>query len=638
MKSIIVGTAGHIDHGKTELVKALTGADTDRLKEEKERGITIDIGFAHLPFGDELLIGFIDVPGHERFVKNMLAGAAGIDMILLVIAADESIKPQTVEHFDICRLLHVKSGLVALSKMDLVDDETIKLATMEVREFLKDSFMADSPIVPVSSKTGNGVEDVKHHIYRIAVSVREKETRGLCRMPIDRSFSIKGFGTVVTGTLISGRISVGDDLEIHPSGRACKVRNIEVHFRPRKSASAGQRTALNIANVNYHEVKRGDTLSLPESMQPTKMVDAKLTLLHSATTLKDLAKVRFHYGTSEIIARVKMLSEKKLTPGHSSYVQFRMEEPVAVFPHDRFIIRSLSPVITIGGGVIIDNGPKKHKMNEGDILKNFTLLETGTEAERLKVFLSTYKDKGAPLKELVKRTGILEESIKQIADNLAKEGAVVSIPGEKTIYMIKESFDELKVRIEEELNTFHKKNPILVGIAKEELKRKTSRGMSHNLFDALLSDMSANRKIKIDGALIKHSRHAIKLGKEEQQIKAYLEGRFRKAGLNPPDVKQVLSLEAFARDLMEKILQLLLKKGQLIKIKKELIVHKESMEALKEKLGKYAQNKSIITIADFKSLTGLTRKNAIPLLEYLDRNKITRREGNERRILTEHLN
>ncbi len=638
MKSVIVGTAGHIDHGKTQLVKALTGADTDRLKEEKERGITIDIGFAHLKFKDELLIGFIDVPGHEKFVKNMLAGVAGIDAILLVIAADESIKPQTVEHFDICKLLKIPSGFVALTKSDLVDEEIVKLVTMEIREFLKGSFMEDSPIVPVSSKTGNGVEDVKNHLYQTALFTQEKERTGLFRMPIDRSFPIKGFGTVVTGTLISGKISVGDDLELLPSSRLCKVRSIEVHSQSQKTATAGRRTALNITSVNYHEVKRGDILAQPGTMRPTKMVDAKLTLLHSTSTLKNLVKVRFHYGTSEIITRIKILSEKKLTPGHSSFVQFRMAEPVTLFPQDRFIIRSLSPVVTIGGGIVLDNWPKKHRMYDEDILKKLALLEKADAEERIKVFLSSYEDSGASVEELVKRTGVSKENIETIVQELARSGEAVLIPGEKALYMISKSFDDLKIKIEQEIKKFHKQNPIQVGIAKEELKRKTSKRINPSLFDALLKSMQVNGKIKIKGALINHSDHKITLGEEEQQIKTYLEKTFRKAFLDPPEIKQVISQTSFSKGLIEKIFQLLLKQGDLIRIKKELIVHKEAIHILKEKLSKYAQNKSIISVADFKTLTGLTRKNAIPLLEYLDQIKITKREGNERRIFIENLN
>jgi selenocysteine-specific elongation factor len=633
MKNIIAGTAGHIDHGKTEIVKALTGVDPDRLKEEKERGITIDIGFAHLAYQEDLLMGFVDVPGHERFVKNMLAGVAGIDMILLVIAADESIKPQTIEHFDICRLLNVKSGLVALTKIDLVEEDIIKLVTMEIKDFLKDSFMADSPVVPVSAKTGEGVEDIKKHLYQIALTLQEKETKGLFRMPIDRSFSIKGFGTVVTGTLVSGQVSVGDDLEIHPSGRRCKVRSIEVHSQQRQSALAGQRTALNLANVSYHHVKRGNTLLEPETMQPTKMIDARLSLLRSSSPLKDLMKVRFHCGTSEIIARAKILEEKKLIPGQSSFVQFRMEEPAAAFPQDHFIIRSLSPVITIGGGVILDNHPRKHRRSEEGLSETLILLERGTEAERLKIFLDSYETKGASLEDLVQRTGMPEENIEKVLDGLLNKDMVVSISGEKNIYLLKETFKDLKAKIEKELKSFHRDNPLSVGIAKEELKRKTLKRMRQSLFDTLLREMDSQAKIKIEGAMIKQAQHVVKLSEEEQRIKNHLADTFREAGLNPPDINTLISHGTFQRDFAEKIFQLLLKQGDLVRIKKDLTIHREHLDNLKEKLSQYAQKKSIINIADFKILTGLTRKNAIPLLEYLDQIKITKREGNERRIL-----
>ncbi len=635
MKNIIIGTAGHIDHGKTELIKALTGVDTDRLKEEKERGITIDIGFANLKYGNELLVGFIDVPGHERFVKNMLAGAASIDAVLLVIAADESVKPQTIEHFDICKLLSVKSGIAVLTKIDLIDEEIVKLAEMEVSDLLKGSFMEDAPIIRVSSKTGEGIDDLKDRIRDMAIQVNEKREEGIFRLPVDRSFSIKGFGTVITGSMVSGKIKISDELEVLPAGLKCRVRGIEVHGESRESARAGQRTALNLTNIGYLDVARGDTLARPGSLRPSMIADARVALLESARPLRDLTKVRFHYGTSEVLSRLKLLEGNVLSPGSSMYVQLRMERPVVLLPGDKFIIRFYSPSVTIAGGTVLDNFPQKHKKADTEIVRQLSVLESGSVDEKLSLLLTLYAEKGASLDELERRSGSEKSTILKIMNDLIAQGKVTNVPGEGRLFISRKVFDALKERTEKILWDFHKDNPLMSGMGKEALRRKVAWEVDQDLFDSLLVHMSMESRIKINGGTVSRTDHTIQLSAAEHEIMRFIEDEFRKGGLNPPEPSKVLKSGAYRQDEVRKIFQLLLREGILVKVEEERIFHNDCIEDLKEKLGRYARNKSIIDIASFKELAGITRKNAIPLLEYFDSIRVTRRKGNERMILTE---
>ncbi|MEW5807297.1 MAG: selenocysteine-specific translation elongation factor [Acidobacteriota bacterium] len=637
MKSIIIGTAGHIDHGKTELIKALTGVDTDRLKEEKERGITIDIGFASLKFGDDLLIGFVDVPGHERFVKNMLAGAGGIDIVILVVAADESVKPQTIEHFEICKLLGVKSGLIVLSKIDLVDEEVIRLVEMEMCDLIRGSFMEKAPIIPVSSRTGKGIDILKETIHDLALKVEEKSEEGTVRLPIDRSFSIKGFGTVVTGTLVSGRIEIGDELELLPAGKKCRVRGIEVHDEPREFARAGQRTALNLAGIGYLDLGRGMTLAMPGALKPARMIDARMNLLPSSPPLKNLSKVRFHHGTSEVMARVHILEADRLAPGSSMYVQLRMEKPVAVFPGDRFIVRFYSPTRTIGGGLVLDNDPRKHKTGDTSVINDLSILESGNEQERLDLIVASYGERGVVLQALVRRSGMGRVAIETLMSDLVQRGWVEEIPVDSGLFLSKRAYDQLKKKAKEEVLRFHRENPLSPGISKEELRRKAASFVHQELFESIVATMKNEGDIRVEGSLVIHRDHRIELNPMEQEIREHLEGEFRKGGLNPPEMKIVLNVSRFPREVVEKIFHLLLREEKLIKMKDERVFHQDSIAALKEKLGKYAEQKSIIDIATFKDMAGITRKNAIPLLEYFDSIKVTKRVGNERLILKENL-
>src|ERR671923_1201815 len=419
MKQVVMGTAGHIDHGKTQLIKTLTGIDTDRLKEEKERGITIDLGFAHLTCEDGTEVGVIDVPGHERFVRNMLAGVGGIDLVMLVIAADEGVMPQTREHLAICQLLRVKGGLVALTKADLVDEDWLELVTEDTREFLKGTFLEGKPIVPVSAKTAQGIDELKRALQELVVRVPPKQSEGKFRLPVDRVFTIRGFGTVVTGTLFSGMIRVEDRVQIYPKGIEAKVRGLQVHNAGVPEAVAGQRTAVNLQGIEKVELERGDVLGRPGEFLPTFMLDAVLQHLADAPRpLRHRARVRLHVGTSEIMGRVILLDRDELAPGEETYVQFRLEAPAIALPRDRFVIRSYSPVQTIGGGMLLDVQPAKHRRGDAGLAGHFRLLAEGSPEEICAHHLKQAAHKGLRLSEFLPRTELSEAQLRQVAATL----------------------------------------------------------------------------------------------------------------------------------------------------------------------------------------------------------------------------
>lgn len=635
MKHVIVGTAGHIDHGKTALVRALTGIDTDRLKEEKLRGITIDIGFANLTLGN-VLLGFVDVPGHERFVKNMLAGAHGIDLVMLVVAADEGIMPQTREHFDICRLLNVKSGLVALTKSDLVEADLIELARAEIEEFVRGSFLEGAPIIPVSSRTGEGIEQLKLALAEAAERVEPKAERAIPRLPIDRAFSIKGFGTVVTGTLIAGQISAGDELEVLPSRLRTRARNIQVHGKDTDRAVAGQRTAINLQGINVEQVRRGMVIAPPGRLEPTMMVDARLLLLPSAgKPLANRARVRFHHGTAEVMARMLLLEPPStaIEPGQSQLVQLRLEEPIAALPGDRFIIRSYSPQITIGGGQIIDPIPEKHRTADKSASMNLERLERADPIERTAIFVEMAGKRAMTAAEIAARTGATDEQIEEAARALTASGRIIAASTAPLTLISKRAYDQLAEEVLAALSDHHRREPLALGISREELRERVFGGLRPEVFRTVIARLSEEGKIAAERDLIRLSSHRPDPTGANRDAKARLEATLREAGL------QALTLEEAARsaniptDLARKLCNLLAAEGRLIKIA-DFLFHSDSIEDLKSRLRAHKSISNRIDVAAFKEITGgLTRKYAIPLLEYLDRERITRRIGNEREIL-----
>jgi len=631
MKSVIVGTAGHIDHGKTSLVKALTGIDADRLDEEKRRGITIDIGFAHLelpaPSGELLRFGFVDVPGHERFVRNMLAGVGGIDLVLLVIAADEGIKPQTREHFDICRLLEVRRGMTVITKSDAVDADTLAVVRLEVEDFLRGSFLeaSHSPIVAVSSLTGAGLDELRSQLTNIAAEVSAKDSGALARLPIDRVFTMKGFGTVVTGTLVSGTISKEEELEVFPSAQRLRVRGLQVHGAAAEQAIAGQRTALNLAAVATADLARGMTLAPPDTFQSTSRLDVSLTLLPMAKPLKDRARVHFHAYTMEAVAEVRLYGAKQIAPGAQGYAQLRLSEPTLLLPGDRFILRQFSPVVTIGGGVALDAAPIAKAKDVQEFLQS---LKTGAVDTILEARIARRGAHGLTLSQATAETGWRRDFILQKLNGAFQRGSVHRIAD---TLLHASAFSTLSTLLHDLVASFHKANPLVAGISKEELRDKC--GVRAEVFAAALEVLVRDKKLAISGELVHLPGRGVVMKDEESESKKTIEQAFATAGLKVPSLKEVLASLKVDKVRAQKIVTLLLREDVLIKISDDLVFHQSALSDLRQKVAALKGSTPKIDVARFKDLTGVSRKYAIPLLEYLDRERVTRRVGDERDIL-----
>ncbi len=631
MKSVIIGTAGHIDHGKTALVKALTGIDADRLEEEKRRGITIDIGFAHLELagtnGETLRLGFVDVPGHERFVRNMLAGIGGIDLVLLVIAADESIKPQTREHFDILRLLSVRQGITVLTKSDLVDEETLAVLRLEVSEFLRGSFLEGSPIIPVSSRTGAGLDRLKHVLAEMAAEIPGKDSTALARLPVDRVFSMKGFGTVVTGTLISGVVHREEQLEIFPSGKQVRVRGIQVHGQPADRARAGERTALNLAGLPIEDFERGTTLATAKAFTPTSRLDVSLSVLPSAKPLKDRARVHFHAYTSEMIATVVLRDARQIAPGDTAFAQLRLAKSALLLPGDRFILRQFSPVITIGGGVVLDAAPFQKLSQESHLAAVQTFAE-GNPESILETRIVRREVRGLSLAQAIAETGWRREVIESHTRTLLQSGRIFSI-GELFIHA--REVDQLKSAIKDAVKEFQQQNSLVGGISKEALREQLNLGPE--VFTFALNLLARKKAIELDGELVHLPGQGVAMRGEEEESKKIIERAFSSAGLKVPALPDVLAGLKVDRIRAQKLVTLLLRDKVLTKISDDLVFHQNALHNLRKIIATEKTKSAKLDVARFKQLTGVSRKYAIPLLEYLDRQQITRRAGNEREIL-----
>jgi selenocysteine-specific elongation factor len=631
-KSVIVGTAGHIDHGKSALVEALTGTHPDRLEEEKRRGITIDLGFAFLE-EDGARFGFVDVPGHERFVSNMLAGAAGIDVVLLVIAADESIKPQTREHFDICRLLGVKRGVVALTKSDLVDEDTLGLVRLEVEDYLRGSFLEGAPIVATSARTRAGLPELKSELRRAANEVSAKNGLRHMRLPIDRAFAIKGFGAVVTGTLVSGSLNPGDEVELFPSHKRLRVRGLQTGGKTVERAVAGQRTAVNLAGIEHTSLGRGMTLAAPGKFRATRRIDARLQLLPSAPKLKHRSRAHFHTGTSETIADVFIYGAGELAPGHTAFAQLRLQDEVLVLPGDHFIVRQFSPVTTIGGGVVLDALARRPLKRDVGRVAFLEILERGDKSELLAA-MSERAPMGLTFEDIVARTGWLDGEVRDTARKLSASGRVRAVMAEPLILVPTKMFEDARQKIADRVEKFHKENPLLPGILREDLRSSLGRRVRTETFRTALEELVVQKKLELQGELVKRAGSAISLEPAEAKAKEQIEAAFSEAGLLVPAVKEVLGKLPVDSARAERILQILLREKNLVRVTPELIFHRTALAKLREHLSAYKRSKGErIAVPVFKELTGITRKYAIPLLEYLDRERVTRRAGDERVIL-----
>jgi selenocysteine-specific elongation factor len=619
MKNIIIGTAGHIDHGKTALVRALTGIDTDRLKEEKQRGISIDLGFAHLQLSESVRLGLVDVPGHERFIKNMLAGVSGIDLVLFVIASDESIKPQTREHFDICMLLGIRKGIVVLTKADLAQGDLLELARLEAGEFVRGSFLEDAPMVAVSATTGAGLDELRAELAKLAATVPEKDASQYFRLPIDRAFAMRGFGAVVTGTLVSGLVRVDQEVELHPARKRVRVRGIQVHGADVREASAGQRTALNIAGVEASELARGMALAEDGRFHVTRTIDCVFELLPSAKPLKHRAPVHFHAGTAEVEAEIRRLAgTDPIAPGTREFVRLVLSEPLLILPGDRFIVRMFSPVVTIGGGVVLDiAAPRRATLDRLRILKSAPL------PERI-ALLARESRYGIGMPELVARTGLLEADLAK-----ASSAASLTVLHSPQFWLLDPGWVAGKLEeLHEHLKLFHRQNPLLAGVSKEELRSKFLSGAPPWLMDAILA---RSKTLAAHGENIRLSSHKVALKQDEEDATAKIEKAFRSGGLATPAVHEVLAKSGVDPARARTLLQLMLREKRLVRVSDELVFHTSAIEALRSLL---AQKKGTqFAVPDFKDWTGISRKFAIPLLEYLDRERITRREGDSRVVL-----
>ncbi len=631
MKSVIVGTAGHIDHGKTALVKALTGIDADRLEEEKRRGITIDIGFAHLemplPSGEPLRLGFVDVPGHERFVRNMLAGVGGIDLVLLVIAADESIKLQTREHFDICRLLSVRHGITVLTKSDLVDSETLRVVRVEIEDFVSGSFLdiSKAPIIPVSSLTGAGIDELKQAVVTTAREIPARDSSSFTRLPIDRVFTMKGFGTVVTGTLISGAVRREDELELFPKRQRVRVRGIQVHGKPADQATAGERTALNLTGVPTEQLSRGMMLTTEGTFRATTRVDVELSLLPSAKVLKDRSRVHFHAYASETVATIVLHGRKQLAPGENSFAQLRLADPISLLPGDRFIIRQFSPVVTVGGGVVLENAPPERALRTLDSIGFLKELITG-DKHALLARIRAAGPLGLAVAEAVSRTGWRPEKVIETATAFPD----VTRVGEYLV--LNTALTAIEKTLLCAIQVFHQQNPLVAGISKEVLRAHCSR-VPEEIFSRVLDTAVRAKQLEIAGEFVRLPGRGVVMKDEEAQSQRIIESAFASAGLKVPAIKEVLAGLKIDKARAQKIITLLLRDKVLVKVSEDLLFHKDALNDLRNRVAEQKAKSARIDVAQFKDLTGVTRKYAIPLLEYLDREHVTRRVGDERVIL-----
>jgi selenocysteine-specific elongation factor len=624
MRYIILGTAGHIDHGKSSLVKALTGIDPDRLKEEKERGITIDIGFADIGYPEEgLTVGIVDVPGHEKLISNMLAGAGGIDIVLMVIAADEGIMPQSREHLAICDLLKIKSGLVALTKADVVEEEWLDLVSDEIKGFVKGTFLENAPIIPVSSKSGRNLDLLRKEIKDLALKVAPKTSGGLFRLPIDRVFSLKGFGTVITGTAISGSISVDEMLEILPKDILTKVRGLHSHGKTITTAYAGQRVAINLQSVEKEDLSRGDVAVTPSSFSATKTIDAHLELLRDAPTLKSKSLVHFFSGTAETIARVILYEKEEVKAGESCYGQFRLQTPVITMSGDRYIIRRFSPLETLGGGEVLNPSPQRRRKKDG--IHDLETLHKGSLEEKISLKIEKAGIAGIPLNAI---NGWINAEMRVISGTVAKLKETGEIVRHEDILLHKKSFNLLQEKISGLLSAFHKRNPLKPGMPKEEIR--TLLKIDQKLFNFLLPGF---KNVVVEKDLIRMKDFKIALSGSEETHRAKIIGILEKGGFLPPAKAEMADILKIDQKQFSDILNILAKEKIIVRINDTLYLSAASYENMISLLKTFFSQKAEITVAEFRDLLKTSRKYALPFLEYLDSKKVTLRTGDVRKLI-----
>jgi selenocysteine-specific elongation factor len=633
VKHLILGTAGHIDHGKTSLVKALTGIDTDRLKEEKERGITIELGFAHMELQGGIVVGIVDVPGHERFVRTMVAGVGGMDLVMLVIAADEGIMPQTREHLEICRLLGVKRGLVALTKCDMVDPDWLDLVGEEVREYLAGSFLEEAPIVPVSSRTMEGIENLRSTLSVLAADAEEKSVEGPFRLPVDRVFTMPGFGTVVTGTLLSGRVREGDEVEILPSGMTSRVRTVQTHGKKEEIGTAGQRLAINLQGVEHTAITRGDVVVPRGVFRTTRAIDARLSYLPSAPReLKHRSVLRLHSATYEVPAQIILLQGDALKPGETQFAQLRLKNPVLLLPDDYFILRTYSPQITVGGGVVLDPAPPRRRRRSAEALELLTSLQEGEDSERIRLLVQQSLFSGITFEEVGIRSGIPAKRLESVLSGLLSNGVIVQVVREPRIFVGRDALASLKSMLLGEVEGYLRHNPLKDGIGKEELRTRLPRRSDTRFFGPILMALEKDERVIVDRDLVKLPGHKAAVVGDRAELQAKIEEAFIQGGFEPPAIKQLCdTFRSEEKEILE-LLSLLIREGRIVKIKGDVHYAPLPLSQIREKLVALLKEKKEITPPEFREVTGLSRKYMIPLLEYFDQEKVTIRVGDKRML------
>ncbi len=621
----VIGTAGHIDHGKSALIKALTGTDPDRLKEEKERGMTTDLGFAF--WGDD--ITFIDVPGHERFVRHMVAGASTIDMVILVVAGDDGVMPQTKEHFEICRLLGIKKGVIVINKIDLIDKDLLELVRAEVLELVQGSFLENAPIVGVSAKTGEGIPELKETIRRLLIEIEPKSDRGVFRLPIDRCFTVKGFGTVVAGTVLSGCCRVGDRLELLPQGVEVRVRGIQKHNKPAEIAITGERAALNLQGIEHQLVERGAVLATPNYYRPTTSFNAVLNLLkNTPKPLRNMTRVHLHIGTAEVMCRVCLLDKKELLPQEKGYVQIRCEKPVVCDLNDHFVIRHFAPQETIGGGVVLEPNAPKVKRFHSEIISRLQELEKSEEKTAvLKQFLLNAYTQIPPIPVLARDLRISEEKVRETAETLIGRGEIELVKHEgKEYYLHQSVIEKAQEAIKVTLSDFHQKNPFRLGMKIAELRAKVQ--MAPLLFEVVLKRLISDQDVVVENQRVRKADHQLHLTVEEKNLFDQVAKLFEQAKWRPPAPEEVF-LGVNPR-VKERVKSALLDLGVLVDIGEGVWMHSQAVKEAEEIIKSLFAQKNELTAAEVREALNTTRKFTLPLLNYFDSIGLTQRKGDVR--------
>lgn len=629
-KNIVIGTAGHVDHGKTALVKALTGFDTDRLKEEKERGMTIEPGFAYLKLPSGRVVSIVDVPGHERFIRNMLRGISEVDAVLLVVAADDGVMPQTREHLDILRLLGIEYGLIILSKIDLVDKEILEMAKEDITVLVRGTFLEDAPFHLCSSKTGEGTEEIKRSIENLVQEISGKNREGIFRLPIDRVFTLTGYGTVVTGTIVSGKINQGEQIEISPIGIRATARHIQIHNQSVNQAFAGQRVGINLANVKIETVKRGMVLSEPNSLIPTYIINGKFHYLKSnSKPFLNGTKVKFYTGTSEVIAKIILVGKEEILPGENSFVQLRLANKLSPCPYDRFVIRSLSPITTIGGGMILEVNSPKYKPYLNDMIQKLVLLEQGKNHEAIEMFIRKERYRPVSLLDLSKRLGFPQSEIESVCRRLMQENRIFIWEG-KTVFH-KNSYENLKEETLEHLRKFHEKNPLRDGASSDEIRSKISPFLDLRLFENVLQKLQQDGLILIHKGKIKLTGSQKRLNPEQQMIYERLDALCKWYGFRPMPLNVLNRIKCqYGEKEVESVVKLMIGEGRLVKLNNRRLIHSEAIEEIKRILKEHIEKKGQVALGESMEVLGVGRTQTQPIFDYLDSIRFTMRIGDYR--------